>query len=144
MSIEITGLKELLKDLDRLPEIRKRVILDLSQIAFDSAYEGAGRHVETGALQQSLYNRSIANGGRAVGHDTRRAPHALFVLFGTKPHTIVPKDKQSLRFPLGGKFKFAARVDHPGYIGDNYLFKAADDAADKIQSVFDRAIREYT
>lgn len=142
MSIRVEGLEDALQTLQQVPELRKRVILDLSQIAFDEAYDGAGKHVDTGALQQSLYNRRLSDGGRAVGHDPRRAPHAIFVLFGTRPHTIEPKEKQALRFPIGGGFKFAMKVDHPGYVGDNYLFKAADKAADELPRVIDRALEE--
>ena len=62
-----------IKDLD------KRTIQRMAQFAFDESQRGAGRHNKTGALFQSLYNRSVTN-GRAVGHDPQRANHAQYVL----------------------------------------------------------------
>ena len=128
MSVEINGLKELVFDLRAFPDkIQEKVIARLSQVAYNSAQKGAGRHVVTGALYQSLFNRPIA-GGRQVGHDTRRAPHAKFVIQGTRPHTIRPKNKKALRWVDGNGFRFAKFVNHPGYRGDPYMDAAADDA----------------
>ena len=65
INVEVTGAKELIAELRDLPDsFQKPVILKLSQVAYDSAQKGAGRHVVTGALFQSLYNRAIP-GGRA-------------------------------------------------------------------------------
>ena len=127
--IEITtsGIKELNADLKQLPDkLERRVILNLSQIAFDGVQRGAGRHSKTGALFQSVYNRSIP-GGRSVGHDTSRAPYAQFVVFGTRPHVIRPKNKKALRWVgPGGGFSFAKKVNHPGYRGDDYFGQVKD------------------
>ncbi|HID93117.1 MAG TPA: hypothetical protein EYP60_03370 [bacterium (Candidatus Stahlbacteria)] len=53
----------------------------------------------------------------------KRVNYAIFVLYGTKPHYIVPKRKKSLRFTLDN-FIFAKSVKHPGYKGNNFIKKA--------------------
>lgn len=142
IEIEVNGVKELLGDLNQFPEkLQGKVMLGLSQKAYDEAQRGAGRHVVTGALFQSLYNRKIAD-GRQVGHDPGRAPHAAFVQFGTRPHTIAPKTKKALRWAGPNGFIFAKIVNHPGYIGDPYMIKAKDSALSIFQSIIDKAMKE--
>jgi hypothetical protein len=87
-----------------------------------------------------VFNRAIPN-GREVGHDGQRAPHAEFVLFGTRPHIIRPKDKKALRWVSGNGFVFARVVNHPGYLGDNYLETAATDAIKAMPGIVDQAIK---
>jgi len=157
MAIEVTviGAKELISELRDLPEsFQKPVILKMSQVAFDSAQAGAGRHNNTGALFQSLYNDPIP-GGRAVGHDPNRAPQALWVNFGTKPHWIGPKDKKALRWVpaglvgptnpnlkgSGGGFAFSKGHMHPGYRGDPYIVRAADDALAQFSAIVDKTLK---
>ena len=141
ITIKVQGLKEATETLSGLmPHLTKRTILDLSQFAFDRVQEGAGRHNKTGALFRSTYNEQIPD-GRRVGHNTRLAPHALFVNLGTKPHIIRPKNKKSLRWAVGGKFFFAGKVQHPGYIGDPYVIKAADASVREFARILDNQFR---
>jgi hypothetical protein len=142
--IEVTlkGANSLIKELRDLPEgIEEKVILGLSQVAYDSAQKGAGKHFKTGALFQSLYNRKVLGGGRAVGHDPARAPHALFVVFGTRPHVIKPKKRKALRWVGPNGFIFAKSVNHPGYRGDNYMLRARDDALGQFKAITDNALK---
>jgi len=39
---------------------------------------------------------------------------ALFVEYSSRPHTIVPKDREALYFKIDGREIFATRVEHPG------------------------------
>lgn len=110
------------------------VVLEMSQIAFDHMQAGADRHTKTGALFQSVYNRAIP-GGRQIGHDTERAPHAAFVIWGTRPHKIKPKTKKALRWAGPGGFIFAKFVNHPGYKGDNYIHTAANEAVRRMAEI---------
>lgn len=143
--IRIAGLSEAVGTLRGLPPTLERTtLLRMSQVAFEVAQRGAGRHSKaggTGALFQSLYNRSIPK-GREVGHDPQRAPHAQFVQFGTRPHEIRPKDKKALRWAGGGVFHFAKRVKHPGYRGDAYLVEAATEAVRQFRAIIDQAMKE--
>ena len=128
-----------------LPQIQKEIerltILRMSQIAYDSTQRGAGRPSKSGALFQSVYNRAIP-GGREVGHDPQRAPHALFVNFGTRPHIIRPKEKKALRWVMGNRFIFAKFVRHPGYKGDAYILDAAADAMAQFKQIVDQATKD--
>lgn len=121
--------------------IAKDVVLRMSQIAYDSVQRGADRHTKTGALFQSVYNRQVPD-GRAVGHDADRAPHAVFVVFGTRPHVIRPKKKKALRWPAGAGFRFAKFVNHPGYRGDDYMLTAANDALRQFSELVDQSMRD--
>lgn len=142
IKVTIDGVEKLVGDVGRLMSaLEKAVILRMSQVAYDSMQQGAGRHSKTGALFRSLYNRSIPH-GREVGHDPRLAPHALFVNFGTRPHKIYPKDKKALRWAGGGAFHFAKFVNHPGYRGDNYMQRAADAAIVQFTAIVTAAIKE--
>ncbi|MEY2656097.1 MAG: hypothetical protein RLZZ524_3125 [Pseudomonadota bacterium] len=140
--VKFEGLSEVTGTLRRLPKhLETTTINRMSQVAYDEAQRGAGRHVKTGALVQSLFNRAIPN-GREVGHDPQRAPHAIFVQLGTKPHEIRPKTKKALRWAAGGKFVFAGKVKHPGYIGDAYLIKAATLAVQEFSAILSQAMKE--
>jgi hypothetical protein len=140
--VKFQGLEEARQTLQRLPAgLEKSTILRMSQVAYDEAQRGAGRHNKTGALFQSLFNRAIP-GGREVGHDGNRAPHAIFVQLGTRPHVIRPKTKKALRWASGGKFFFAGKVNHPGYRGDAYLINAATLAVRQFSSILDAALKE--
>lgn len=145
--IQVNGAKQVSDELSAIPEsLAREVIRQMAAIAYDSAEAGARSHTKpgsTGALLQSLYNRQGEDRiSRAVGHDPQRAPHALFVNLGTRPHLITPKNKKALRWASGGKFFFAQRVNHPGYIGDPYVYRAADDALAQFQTIVDQALKE--
>lgn len=134
--------------MQELPDkLQKKVLLKMSQVAFDSAAKGANRHFVTGALRQSLRNKKEPTTRdpfrRRVFHDAQRAPHAIFVNFGTRPHVIKPKDKKALRWVgAGGRFIFAKSVNHPGYRGDAYMVRAATDALRSFRDIVDDAMEE--
>lgn len=135
ITVQIGDVRSLIDQLVEIPKgLEKYVINNLSQIAYDEAERGADTHTRTGALRQSLYNRAF-QGGRSVGHDVNRAPYAAFVLLGTRPHRITPKNKKALRWPAGSRFAFSKSVNHPGYRGDNYLFAAADSAVRQLNRI---------
>lgn len=117
------------------------LVRDLAQVVYDETQEGADRHTKTGALFQSVFNRATRT-GRAIGHDTKRAPHAAFVLFGTRAHEIRPKGKKAIRWAGPGGFIFAKVVKHPGYKGDQYLDAAADKAIAQFSEILKRHWKE--
>ena len=142
IQIRVNGVDAAKGQLRSLPEaIEASVIRQMAQIAYDSAERGADAHTKTGAMRQSLFARAIPK-GREVGHDLQRAPHALFVQFGTRPHVIEPSKRKALRWASGGQFFFSKRVNHPGYRGDAYLARAADDAIRQFSAIVDRALKE--
>lgn len=151
IQVRINGVDALKGQLLELPKnLEASVLRQMSQIAYDSAQQGAGRHFKTGALFRSLYNRSIPK-GREVGHDpiaTRIKGTDLsydrLVIFGTKPHRIYPKNKKALRWSSGGAFHFAKWVNHPGYRGDNYMQAAADAAVVQFAAIVTAAMKDAT
>lgn len=145
--IRINGLTDAIGTLRIPSEMSRSVILQMSQIAYDSAQRGAQRHTRqggTGALLQSLFNRRTPTGGREVGHDGQRAPHALFVNAGTRSHIIEPRNKKALRWSGGGRYFFAKRVHHPGYRGDAYVIEAATEAVRLFRNIVDQSLRDAT
>ena len=151
--VRFEGLSEATGTLRGLPEnMEKTTLLRMSQVAFDEAQRGAGRHNKpggTGRLWASLYNRPIPK-GREVGHDPTIAKHAVFVQLGTPPHEIKPKNdvspknskrKAALRWVGGGGYIFARVVKHPGYRGDAYLINAATLALREFSGILDDYLR---
>lgn len=122
------GDREIAEALRRMvPELRKKAINAGAQAAFNSAQDSADEHTVTGALARSVTMQK-AGEGYIIGHDAEIAPYAPFVHWGTRAHEIVPVEKEFLRWPSGAVFRFAQRVDHPGYEGDAYMLKARDEA----------------
>ena len=147
MQITVTGVDTAAREIGEIPtNLAVEVIRKMAAIAYDAAEAGAGAHSRaggSGALLQSLYNRQVEGGpSRAVGHDPQRAPHALWVNFGTRAHEIRPRNKRVLRWPGAGGFVFAAWAKHPGYRGDPYIIRAADAAVAKFHDVVTLALKE--
>lgn len=95
-------------------------------------------HFKTGAMNQALSKRKRQGGDVwDIFYDLRRAHYAVYVLFGAKPHVILPKDKKVLRWAAGGKFIFAKSVKHPGNKPDNSLERAKE----KFPSAFENHIK---
>jgi hypothetical protein len=106
---------------------------------FEVILGAADKHTKTGALVQSLQNRYVP-GVYTIEHDLQRAPHAVFVHWGTRPHTIRPKLRKALRWPTNNVFAFAKVVNHPGYAGDPYMITEA--TPQKVASVFASFLRQ--
>lgn len=58
-----------------------------------------------------------------AGTNVVYAPH---IEFGTKPHVIVPKNKKTLAFQIGGTWIFTKKVNHPGFKGSSFMRYAAE------------------
>lgn len=65
----------------------------------------------------------------------QKAPYALFVEDGTKPHAIQAKGGGSLRFVVGGHVVFRKSVQHPGTKPTDFMKDAAL-AAESAMAVF--------
>ena len=148
IQIKINGVDALRGQLLELPKkMEASVLRQMSQIAYDKMQEGAGRHSKTGALFDSVYQRPIPH-GREVGHDPLRTKlesglsYDRFVIFGTRPHVILPRKKKALHWARGGKEFTFGKVNHPGYRGDNYMQVAADAAIVQFSAIVTAAIKE--
>lgn len=144
IELHIEGLEQVRDRFARLvPEVKQQVLNGMAQIAYDTAQSLADTHTQTGALARSLSLRPKGDSAWIVGHNLQHAPHALFVHWGTRKHPIFPKYKKALRWPSGQgqgtRFVFAKFVkEHPGYEGDAWLVKAADEAVRQFDAVVRR------
>jgi hypothetical protein len=77
----------------------------------------------TGNLERDIqvFDDNISNFEIEVGN-SKLAPYAPYVHYGTDPYVIRPKNKQALRTPYGARKK----VNHPGIKANPYLQKAVD------------------
>ncbi len=95
----------------------------VAKITLDTAAHA--RMIAPGTMKEKI--RPIVTGrGSPLGIVMVDHPAALFVLTGTAAHDIFPKNKSVLRFkPRGSNsYVFTRKVHHPGYKGDNFLWKA--------------------
>lgn len=143
IQLNIDGLDAVRQQFARLvPQTQQQVLNGLAKVAFDSAQRQADTHTQTGALARSLFLKPQGESAWVIGHDLQHAPHALFVHWGTRPHVIRPKDRKALRWASGQgrgtQFLFARFVNHPGYKGDAWLVKAADDAVKQFAAIVNR------
>ena len=128
LTVNVTGTEEVRRKLLAIgKDAARQALAATAEEVEEYVSKEAGKHTKTGALFRSVYKKRIADGWE-IGHDLRVAPQALWVHWGTRPHVIRPKNKKALRWPGGGKFFFAKKVNHPGYKGDPWLVRAAQQA----------------
>ncbi len=70
--------------------------------------------VDKGNLFGSFSNSVELIGNEIVGTIRNSADYAAAVEFGTKPHTIEPRNKPNLTFKIDGKWISTKKVNHPG------------------------------
>jgi HK97 gp10 family phage protein len=132
LKIKIEGLTELAGQLEKLKKTAqgaevRAALLDGANLISDAAKARApvapyatnyrGRAIAPGGLKRSLSaaaGRQFKNFLQAYAYTLKNAaPHAHLVEFGTKAHTVTPKDKKFLMF--GNLFeRFAKKAQHPG------------------------------
>jgi hypothetical protein len=64
------------------------------------------------------------------------APHAVYVVKGTRPHEIRPVNASVLAFEIRGKMVFTPIVQHPGTKPNPFMQNAVEDARSKVDEVF--------
>src|SRR5574337_1322721 len=118
-----------------------QVVADMASLAYSRMQDGAGAHSKTGNLRASVSKLQLTRFTWAVGHDESRAPYAQWVIQGSEPHVIRPKHANALRWtgPFGRMFAF--RVDHPGYVGDDYVQWAGDAALSNMAAFVSAAMK---
>jgi HK97 gp10 family phage protein len=86
--------------------------------------------VRTGRLRSSIRAEPprilSLRGSVKVGSDLE---YAAFVNDGTRPHQIRPRNRQVLRFQVGGRTVFAKVVNHPGTRPRPFLDRALREVA---------------
>lgn len=124
VSVSTAGIDEARRAMLRVANL-PGVALARTAESVEEFVEGqAAKHSKKGALVASIYLRRVGE-SYEIGHDAQRAPHALFVHWGTRPHKIEPKNKKALRWAGGGVFFFAKRINHPGNKADPWMVRAS-------------------
>lgn len=116
--------------------VRQRFIEMLADITFDTMRELAP--VRSGFMRDSI-SEFIGEGEARVGPT---APYALFVEYGTRPHTIYPVNASCLAFFAGGRMVFTAYVNHPGTKPQPFVRYAAEEAQRRAPEVWEQAFKE--
>ncbi|CUU87706.1 phage protein%2C HK97 gp10 family [Campylobacter hyointestinalis subsp. hyointestinalis] len=79
---------------------------------------------KTGNLKKDIQVISVNDKSVTIGN-TKLAPYAKFVYFGTKPHIIKVKKAKALANKKSG-LVFGKKVNHPGTKANPYLKNALD------------------
>lgn len=127
-----------------------RIVAPIMQQAIrDKAPIGQGDSAtgrKPGALKASITVRTVTAAGSVQLKAGSTVPYAAFVRDGTRPHTIVPASKKSLRFLLyghaPGALVFATRVAHPGTRANHFAKRGLAPRIPEIQETFSAVMRE--
>ncbi len=112
-------------------ELKQKLIEKLVEIAYASAFFGVPWR--TGNLAQSIV-KQIGEGEASI---QALAPYAPYVIFGTAPHEIRPRNASCLVFNAhSGELVFTQLVRHPGTKPNPFLQKAVEDARSKVEEIF--------
>lgn len=143
MRLTINGAESVDQLLGAIPDKIDDVFLVIAERIYKRSLASATEHWKKGALAASLGSgvKKIA-GGYSVVSSNARAPHNIFVHFGTRPHTIKPKNTKYLRWPSGNNYAYAKKVNHPGYKGDPFMYRAADIELSNFDKVFAEVMRD--
>lgn len=137
--IRVFGVDAVQDLLDQIVDASHEVIAALAEDIHERAVDLADVHTSAGgeqALVKSLGHGPRKDGdGWIVEHDLQKAPHAVFVHWGTRdsPDPVLPiPPRKALRFPVGtgqdSGFVFATSAIHKGFEGDPWMIEATDDA----------------
>lgn len=138
IELDKDGLEDLRTALAKVNDIDNAFKV-FAQAVYENAVDRADKHTITGALYKSIYLKPVDD-GYIIGSDNGLAPYAKFVHNGTKPHTIVPNRRRSLRWVQKSGFVFAKTVHHPGYKGDPFIYDAIDEEMPQTEKLFERFI----
>lgn len=99
----------------------------------------------TGQLRQDIRVRQETSPGLHLIVYYATVPQAAWVIKGTRPHQILPRNAKALRWlgpgGLGGA-RFAKRVNHPGTKPNPFPEKAIKPITGAISTMFARAVKE--
>ncbi|MHA6764682.1 HK97-gp10 family putative phage morphogenesis protein [Streptacidiphilus sp. PAMC 29251] len=99
-----------------------------------------GKGPGAGRLKDSIRSERVAGAASVVLTFTANVPYAGFVLSGTAPHDIRPRNAQALRWDGPGGPMFARVVHHPGTRPDPFPERAIRPLEAVIQAAMRSAI----
>ena len=149
MTIKTTNLKETMEWLKNLDEeLEKKLLTEVTHEAHEKAIKYAAPHRRKGHMEAAIKRKIKKNEGEIYIDDIgmlvdwrgQKVNYAAFVLFGTRPHEIKPKNKKTLRFFYKGvdEFVFRKKVHHPGYRGDDFMYRAIKDTFKQLDEIYKR------
>jgi phage gpG-like protein len=92
----------------------------------------------TGQLQRSI-NIRFERFSAIISVNTEYAP---YVEYGTRPHTIMPRNRKALKIPTRDGFIFRKRVSHPGSKPYPYFFADFENRIRAVEEEFRNAFLE--
>jgi hypothetical protein len=101
-----------------------------------------GKQARSGALKDSVADRYSSSAGVSRVEIGTSASYASFVVKGTGPHVIVPRNARVLYFQVGGVGVFARRVNHPGTRANDFPGRAMKAVLPGIRTSFTEIMRE--
>ena len=104
-----------LRILARLPERARLFGEEVRRLAAEEAARAARAVLpaRSGRLRRSVRVR-LGGAYPVVSWGGRRAPYAVYLERGARPHVIEPREARAIVFEAGGEEVFARRVRHPG------------------------------
>jgi hypothetical protein len=136
-SVQIAGLDELIAKLRQAPTIAAPIL----QRALSASSAVLAKHTvkgvvpwKSGFLAQTF--KAELTTGMLRWFPT--ASYAPYVEFGTKPHTILPKDKKALFWP--GAAHPVRRVNHPGTKPNQFMERIITESQGEINGQFGKAL----
>ena len=143
-SADITRLAEAMRESAKDSDITTQNVL-IHSANYIKADMEARVPVRTGTLRQSIEVK-VSHDKVVIGPNT---DYAAYVEFGTKPHTIYPKNKKALVFVVNGNKVFAKKVNHPGTKAQPYVRPAFEAWVDTLGALvaeanIQRLERAYT
>jgi hypothetical protein len=139
--VQIGGLEALIAKFKQAPEIAAPIL----QRALSASSAVLAKHTikgvvpwKTGFLAQTF--KAELTTGMLRWFPT--ASYASYVEFGTKPHTILPKDKKALFWP--GAAHPVRSVNHPGTKPNAFMERIVTESESEINDQFGKALQLIT
>ena len=151
IKVTVSGEEEIRRTLAQIDEKMVRSIIEeATHDLFENVKKHAKKHTRSGNMEDNITFRVrknqgmvyIEDNGMMVEHKGKKINYATFVLFGTRPHKIVPKEKKLLRFTSIKGWVSKHVVKHPGYKGDNFLKTARDATFAKLDKIIDKVVND--
>ncbi len=150
VKISINGVHEIQKTLQNIDKnLIPVIVAEATHDVYDNVKNRAHKHHVTGNMEDNISLKVHKESGEVFIEDNammvkwrgKKVNYASFVLYGTRPHTIEPKEKKTLRYSGVKDFVFAKAVEHKGYKGDNFLYDGVKDTFKKLDNIIDKAVR---
>lgn len=136
ISLKINGLDELVRNANKMGGEMKQLLYQTMVKSVTIVKEDAKKiksgsfKNQSGDLRRSIVGRVESAERGVVSTDI---PYAEYVEYGTRPHTITPKNGKYLAFKgRSGNMVFAKKINHPGSRPYPYMQPALDDNQDNI------------